>query len=127
MKYFVLKVCIYLNALLFLATPASADSYANTQHYSAQCSVQAEFYDPEIMANTMADPYKFSRLMAVILNPDTARIMMNCASNPEQWNIWMSKFTDPKKMMNTMVVFMNPGFYANWMAAFMSAGFYKPM
>lgn len=107
---------------LFILSPAIAEDTSG-----AQCSVQAEFYDPEIMANTMANPEKFKQLMTVICDPETTRIMMNCASNPEQWNIWMSKFSDPEKMKNTMMVFMNPGFYTAWMNAFMPWNFYKPM
>ena len=117
-----------LGAQLILFSSAYAEFDDKThQDFSAQCSVQAEFYDPEIMANTMSDPVKFKALMAVMSNPETAQIMMSCASNPEQWNAWMAKMTDPTKMMNTMTVFMNPVFYFNWMTAFMNPQFYSSM
>jgi len=97
------------------------------QSSSYQCSVRAELYDPEIMAQTMANPVKFKQFMSVMSRPETIQIMMSCASNPEQWAAWMTKASNPNKMMNTMMVFMNPQFYLNWMTAFMNPAFYKPM
>lgn len=126
----ILKIIIsaLLTTCTLLFTPAFAEfDGSSNNNFSTQCSVRAEFYDPEIMANTMADPVKFLGFMTVMSNPETAQIMMACASNPEQWNAWMAKVTDPNKMMNTMAVFMNPQFYANWMAAFMNPEFYNSM
>ena len=121
-----------LFALLFIHIMATnfalADSNnSSSQAFSPQCSVRAELYDPEVMAQTMANPVRLREFMSVMSQPETAQIMMSCASNPEQWTAWMSQVTDPNKMMNTMMVFMNPQFYANWMNALMNPNFYKPM
>lgn len=121
-----------LFTLLFIQLTATTSSFADSdtnsyQTFSPQCSVRAELYDPEVMAQTMANPKRLKEFMSVMSQPETAQIMMSCASNPEQWTAWMSKVTDPKKMMNTMMVFMNPQFYANWMTAFMDPQFYQPM
>lgn len=122
----VLAVLFIVQIILLAPAYAEIDDHSQV-NFSAQCSVQAEFYDPEIMANTMADPVKFKALLAVMSKPETAQIMMSCASNPEQRQAWMAKMTDPNKMMHTMAVFMNPMFYFNWMSAFMNPAFYGSM
>ncbi len=121
-----------LFTLLFIQLTATTSAFAEPdnnsyQTFSPQCSIRAELYDPEIMAETMAKPEKLKEFMSVMSQPETTQIMMSCASNPEQWRAWISKVSDPNKMMNTMMVFMNPQFYANWMTAFMDPQFYKPM
>ncbi len=119
---------VLLCTQIILLSPAFAEYNSDsTQNFSAQCSVRPELYDPEVMANTMANPEEFKKFMAVMNNPDTLQIMMSCASNPEQWTAMMSKVSDPNKMMNTMMVFMNPQMYFNWMTAFMDPKYYTPM
>ncbi len=118
---------ILLGAYL-MSSAAYAEATNNWYESSSyQCSVRAELYDPEIMAQTMANPVKFKQFMSVMSQPETMQIMLSCASNPEQWAAWMTKVSNPNKMMGTMMVFMNPQFYFNWTAAIMNPAFYKPM
>jgi len=119
---------VLLCTQIILLSPAFAEfnSYSNN-NFAAQCSVRQELYDPEIMANTMANPEEFKKFMAVMKHPDTFQIIMSCASNPEQWTAMMSKVSDPNKMMNTMMVFMNPQMYFNWMTAVMDPNYHTPM
>lgn len=117
-----------LSIQVILISPVFADSNNNSnQNNGAQCSIRQELYDPEVMANTMANPKEFSKFMTVMSHPDTPKIMMSCASNPEQWTAMMAKFSDPQKMMNTMMVFMNPQMYFNWMTAFTDPKYYNPL
>ena len=118
-----------LFALLAVQTLLLSTAFAEyeTQSFSPQCSVRPELYDPEVMANTMANPQRFKEVMTVMNQHDTIQIMMSCASNPEQWTAMMNKVSDPNKMMATMTVFMNPQFYTNWMTAFMNPEYYKPL
>ena len=117
---------VLLGAHIILSAAFAEPTDFSNQSSSSQCSVRAEFYDPLIMAKTMANPEEFKEFMAVMSQPETSQIMMSCASNPEQWAAWMTKVSDPNKMMNTMMVFMNPQFYLRWMTAFMNPAFYKP-
>jgi len=113
---------------IIVLSPAFAEpNNSLNPNFAAQCSVRQELYDPEIMANTMANPEEFKKFMAVMNHPDTLQIMMSCASNPEQWTAMMSKVSDPTKMMNTMMVFMNPQIYFNWMIAFTNPTYLAPM
>lgn len=128
MNFFKIGFLVLLCTQIFLLSPAFAESNNDsTQYFSAQCSARPELYDPEVMANTMANPEEFKQFMAVMNNPNTLQIMMSCASNPEQWTAMMSKVSDPNKMMSTMMVFMNPQMYFNWMTAFMDPKYYAPL
>ena len=123
-----LPIVIVLIVQVFLTSPLLAEAgQSMNQVFYAQCSTQAEFYDPEAMANTMANPAKFMKLMVVMSNPETVQTMMTCISNPEQWSVLLGKAANPEKMVNVMAVFMNPVTYANWMAASMNPQFYWHM
>tara|TARA_R110002096_G_scaffold43496_2_gene117460 strand:+ start:1793 stop:2179 length:387 start_codon:yes stop_codon:yes gene_type:complete len=116
---------IFIHLTIATFAFAESDDYSY-QTFSPQCSVRAELYDPQVMAQTMANPEKLKKFMSVMSQPETMQIMMSCASNPEQWTAWMSKISDPNKMANTMMVFMNPHFYFTWMTTFMNPHFYNP-
>ena len=113
--------------LVFPTLILAESEQSSYQSFSAQCSIRQELYDPEVMANTMANPEKFREFMTIMSRAETMQIMMSCASNPEQWTAWMNKVSDPNKMMRTMMVFMNPQFYFNWMTAFMNPAFFNTM
>ena len=85
------------------------------------------FTDMEIMAQYMADPAKFARLMSVVNDPRTIHVMTKCATEPVMWNTWMSGMTDFNKMSRAMSYFMNPAMYMNWMMAPMNPAMYQPM
>ncbi len=84
------------------------------------------FTDVEIMAETLADPAKFARLMAVVNDPRTMHVMSKCATEPVMWDTWMRGITDFNKMGRAMAHFINPGPYMNWMMAPMNPAIYQP-
>jgi hypothetical protein len=85
------------------------------------------FTDMEVMAETMADPAKFAKLMAVVNDPRTLHVMTKCATEPVMWDTWMSGMTDFNKMSRAMGHFMNPNMYMQWMMAPMNPAMYQPM
>lgn len=85
------------------------------------------FTDMEVMADMMADPVKFAKLMTIVNDPHTMRTMMLCASEPVMWDTWMRGMTDYEKMMRTMYRFMDPGMYMRWMMAPMNPQVWAPM
>ncbi|MDH3634000.1 MAG: hypothetical protein OES20_04765 [Gammaproteobacteria bacterium] len=85
------------------------------------------FTDMEVMAETMADPAKFMKLMAVVNDPRTIHVMTKCATEPVMWDTWMNGMTDFNKMSRAMGYFMNPNMYMSWMMAPMNPAMYQPM
>ena len=85
------------------------------------------FTDMEIMAQYMADPAKFARLMSVVNDPRTIHVMSKCATEPVMWDTWMKGMTDFNKWGRAMSYFMNPAMYMNWMMAPMNPAMYQPM
>ena len=85
------------------------------------------FTDMEIMADTMADPAKFAKLMTVVNDPHTIHVMTKCATEPVMWDTWMRGMTDFNKMTRVMMRFMNPNMYFAWMMAPMNPAMYQPM
>ncbi len=81
----------------------------------------------EVMADTMADPAKFARLMSVVNDPHTIHVMTKCATEPVMWDTWMRGMTDFNKMTRVMMRFMNPNMYFAWMMAPMNPAMYQPM
>ncbi len=138
-----------LSALVTLAysadTPAAESGADDSQHkfelarqYYGECTnteagqfdaikpqLQA-FTDMEVMAATMADPARFSQLMAVVNDPRTIHVMTKCATEPVMWDTWMRGMTDFNKMSRAMAYFMNPNMYFNWMMAPMNPSMYQP-
>ena len=120
----------FIGILTLCATPMFADLQANDAEatgaeYTADCTGLQAFSDPEVMANTMADPNKFMELVVLMGKPETAQAMMECSTDPQQWNTWMAGMSNPTKMMNAFAVFMNPQMYMNWMAASMNPQTYQ--
>ena len=120
----------FIGILTLCVTPMFGDLEANDKEisatdYSEQCSTLGAFSDPEVMANTMADPNKFMQLIAQMSNPQTAQALMECSTNPQEWNTWMANMSNPTKMMNAAALFMNPQVYMNWMTASMNPQFYQ--
>lgn len=114
----ILTLCV---TPMFSALEAN-DQEAATTEYAEACTT---FSDPEVFANTMADPNKFMQLVAQMSNPQTAQALMECSSNPQQWNTWMASMSNPTKMMNAAAMFMNPQVYMNWMTASMNPQTYQ--
>ena len=85
------------------------------------------FTDMEAMAEMMADPVKFAKLMTIVNDPHTMRTMMLCSSEPVMWDTWMRGMTDYDKVMRTMVRFMDPSMYMRWMMAPMNPQVWAPM
>ena len=118
------------------AEPQIAESADTSEHkfelakeYYAQCQGVDEddfekirtslkaFTDAEVMADTMADPAKFMKLMNTVNDPRTMHVMMKCSTEPVMWDTWMRGASDPDKMARAMGRFMNPGMYIAWMTA----------
>jgi len=84
------------------------------------------FTDAEVMAETLADPVRFARLIAVVNDPRTMHVMMKCATEPVMWDTWMRGLTNPAKLMAAMSRFANPAVYMNWAMAPMNPALYAP-
>ncbi len=85
------------------------------------------FTDAEVMAETMADPVKFAKLMQVVSDPRTMHVMTKCATEPVMWDTWMRGLTDFNKLGRAMTRFMNPMMYFNWMMAPMNPQVYSSL
>ncbi len=123
------KIIIAAVAGIFAVSlsPVFGEAKDNVQtEYSSDCKALAAYYDPEIMAKTMANPAEFMKLFVEMNKPETMQAFMECSSNPEQWNVWVANYSNPTKWMNSMVPFMNPATYMNWMAASMNPQMYQP-
>ena len=118
------------------AEPQIAESADTSEHkfelakeYYAQCQGVDEddfekirtslkaFTDAEVMADTVADPTKFFKLMNVVNDPRTMHVMMKCATETVMWDTWMRGASNPEKMTRAMGRFMNPGVAMAWMMA----------
>ncbi len=102
------------------------------QYYGECAATDASEFDtirPQLKAftETMADPAKFMKLMAVVNDPRTIHVMTKCATEPVMWDTWMSGMTDFNKMSRAMGYFMNPNMYMSWMMAPMNPAMYQPM
>ena len=85
------------------------------------------FTDMEVMADMMANPAEFAKLMSVVNDPRTIHVMSKCATEPVMWDTWMAGLTDFNKMTRAMMRFMNPNMYMAWMMAPMNPAMYQPM
>jgi hypothetical protein len=116
-------------AVLFTLSISSLPVFSNSdieedmESYMSECNAPSELYDPEAMANTLADPVKFLQLVEAIKNPATVNTLVECATHPEQMQTILQSLSDPAKYMNMMIIFMNPQTYMNWMAASTSPEF----
>ena len=109
--------------------PATEHKFELAKEYYAQCQGVDEedfekirtslkaFTDAEVMADTVADPAKFFKLMNVVNDPRTMHVMMKCSTETVMWDTWMRGASDPDKMMRAMGRFMNPGMVMAWMMA----------
>ena len=102
-------------------------SNADTERFEAIRPQLKAFTDMEVMAETMADPVRFSQLMGVVNDPHTIHVMTRCATEPVMWDTWMRGVTDFNKMGRAMTHFMNPNMYFSWMMAPMNPAMYQPM
>lgn len=125
------------------APPAAADPgehkfelakqyYGDCQHTDGEQFDQIRpylkaFTDMEVMADMMANPAEFARLMSIVNDPRTIHVMSKCASEPVMWDTWMNGMTDFNKMTRAMMRFMNPNMYLSWMMAPMNPAMYQPM
>ena len=138
-----LAVAIAAGSSISLASEEKADvsehKFELAKQYYGQCtdtdSSEFEairpqlkaFTDMEVMAETMADPARFSKLMAVVNDPRTIHVMTKCATEPVMWDTWIKGMTDFNKISRAMGHFMNPNMYFNWMMAPMNPAMYQPM
>jgi len=118
---------------------SSAHKFELAKQYYGQCtdtdssqfdSIRPQlkaFTDMEVMAQTMADPARFAKLMTLVNDPRTIHVMTKCATEPVMWDTWMSGMTDFNKMSRAMSHFMNPNMYMQWMMAPMNPAMYQPM
>ena len=105
---------------------SDAEPAATANSYDEECKYSAAFNDPEVMAQTMANPAKMMQLFALMSNPQTAQMVMKCSTDPQTIAKWTANYSDPTKLMNSFAAFMNPQMYMNWMAASMNPQFYQP-
>ncbi len=140
----------FLSLALLALTPARAETkneaQPSTEHkfelakkYHGECKNVSEadfeairpylkaFTDAEVMADMMANPIEFSKLMQVVNDPRTMHVMMKCSTEPVMWDTWMRGLTDPTKLMSAATRFMNPMMYFNWAMAPMNPQMYAPM
>ena len=85
------------------------------------------FTDVEVLADTVADPIRFAKLMQIVSDPRTMHVMMKCSTEPVMWDTWVRGLTDFDKMARAGTRFMNPVMYMNWMMAPMNPQFYAPV
>lgn len=138
-----LLAAVFIGSGASIAAETGADSSAHkfelARQYYGECTATDSsefdairpqlkaFTDMEIMAQTMADPARFARLMSVVNDPRTIHVMSKCATEPVMWDTWMKGMTDFGKMSRAMVYFMNPGVYMSWMTAPVNPAMYQPM
>ncbi len=108
------------------------DYYAECKHTSGEQfdairPYLKAFTDIEVMADMMADPAKFMKLIQVVNDPRVMHVMMKCSTEPVMWDTWMRGLSDPNKMMKAGIRFMNPMMYFNWAMAPMNPQTYAPM
>lgn len=120
------------------ATPPAEHKFELAKQYYGDCLNADEqrfqsilpqlkaFTDMEVMADTIADPAKFAKLMTVVNDPHTLHVMTKCATEPVMWDTWMRGMTDFNKMTRVMMRFMNPNMYFAWMMAPMNPAMYQP-
>ena len=118
---------------------AMEHKFEKAQEYYAECAHTSEkefeaikpylkaFTDIEVMADMMANPQEFAKLMMVVNDPRIMHVMMKCSMEPVMWDTWMRGISDPTKMMNAAARFMNPMMYFNWAMAPMNPQMYAPM
>ena len=115
----------YLILVLFLQTMLALMSlscvYANDdemlEQYMTQCNAPAALYDPEVMANTLAEPDKFIQLLEVMSAPATTMTVYECIANEEQRKTVIKTMSDTDKLAASISTFMSPRMYLNWMTA----------
>lgn len=137
---------ISLLSFAFAETKAETDREQAIEHkfekakkYYSECSNVSDkdfenikpylkaFTDAEVMADMMANPQEFAKLMMVVNDPRTMHVMMKCSTEPVMWDTWMRGISDPAKMMRAASRFMNPMVYFNWAMAPMNPQMYAPM
>ena len=123
----------FIGILTLCATPmfgqlqaSDSEAEATANSYNEECKYSAAFNDPEVMAQTMANPAKMMELFALMGNPQTAQMVMNCSTDPKTWTAWTTNYSNPTKLMNAFAAFMNPQLYMNWMTASMNPQTYQP-
>ena len=87
------------------------------EQYMTQCNAPAALYDPEVMANTLAEPDKFLQLLEMLSAPATTMTMYECIASEEQRQTVIKTMSDPDKLAASMSTFMSPQMYMNWMTA----------
>lgn len=112
---------------LFSSTPLFAEDDEDLESYITECSASKVFYDPTVMAETMADPAKFISFISEMNKPATAKSAVECMAHPEQWGSVVKSMTDYNNYAQGMLLFMNPQMYMNWMAASMNPQTYTQL
>ena len=126
MKVSIFSLIALLVLGLFTLSPLFAEDDEALESYITECNAPKAFYDPAVMAETMADPQKFMSFMTEINKPATTKALAECMAHPEQWSSMIEGMSDYNKYAQAMVPFMNPQTYMNWMVASMNPQTYTP-
>ena len=102
----------------------SKDSAEQDVVASAEDCKLKPYTDPNVMAQTMADPAKFMQFLAIFNDPQVPYRAMNTCMDQEQFNQIIANMTNPAALMSASGQFMNPQMYMNWMTAMMNPAFY---
>ncbi len=100
---------------------------ASAEEFAAIKPQLKAFTDAEVMAETMNDPEKFFKLMAVLNDPRTLHVMANCSTEPVMWSTWLNGMTNYEKMTVASIKAMNPVGMFKWMMAPLNGNVWKSM
>jgi hypothetical protein len=117
MKYLILALLTQTMLMLISLGYVYASDDEMLEQYMTQCNAPAALYDPEVMASTLAEPYKFLQLLEIMSAPATTMTVYECIANEEQRQTVIKTMSDPDKLAASMSTFMSPQMYMNWMTA----------
>lgn len=75
------------------------------------------FTNGESMADMLAEPGEFARLMEALSRPHNVAAMMTCAPAPVVWDSWIATLSNPELMSAAATRLMRPEVFARWMMA----------
>ena len=117
----VVVLLISISTVVFGETNESAKQ--NVAAAAEDCKLKP-YTDPNVMAQTMADPAKFMQFVAIFNDPQVPFRAINTCLDQEQFNQIMANMTNPAALMSASAQFMNPQMYMNWMTTMMNPAFY---
>ena len=75
------------------------------------------FANGEIMADMLAEPGEFARLVEALGEPRNVQAIMSCAPAPVVWDSWIASLSSPEAMGAVASRLMRPEVFARWMRA----------